>query len=45
MPWMGFEPTVPAFTRTKAVHALDRSSTVTGIIKQLFPAYEHDFKS
>jgi hypothetical protein len=30
MPYMGFEPTVPASERTKTLHALDRSATVTG---------------
>jgi hypothetical protein len=30
MPWVGFEPKVPASERAKAVHALDRSATVTG---------------
>jgi hypothetical protein len=27
---VGFEPTIPASERTKTVHALDRSATVTG---------------
>jgi hypothetical protein len=30
MPWVGFEPTIPASKRAKTVHALDRSVTVTG---------------
>jgi hypothetical protein len=30
MPWVGFEPTIPASERAKTVHALDRSATVTG---------------
>jgi hypothetical protein len=30
MPWVGFEPTIPASERTKTVHALDRAATVTG---------------
>jgi hypothetical protein len=30
MPWVEFEPTVPASERAKTVHALDRSATVTG---------------
>jgi hypothetical protein len=30
MPWMGFEPRVPASARAKTVHVLDRSATVTG---------------
>jgi hypothetical protein len=25
MPWVGFEPTIPTFERTKTVHALDHS--------------------
>jgi hypothetical protein len=32
MPWVGFEPTIPASERAKRVHALDRSATVTAII-------------
>jgi hypothetical protein len=31
MPWVGFEPTIPAFERAKTVHALDRAVTVIGI--------------
>jgi hypothetical protein len=27
---MGFEPTIPAFEKTKTVHALYRSATVAG---------------
>jgi hypothetical protein len=30
MPWVGFDPTVPASERAKPVHALDSSATVTG---------------
>jgi hypothetical protein len=30
MPWVGFEPTLPASERAKTVHALDRAATVTG---------------
>jgi hypothetical protein len=30
MPSVTFEPTVPAFERTKTVHALDRAATVMG---------------
>jgi hypothetical protein len=30
MPYMGFEPTIPASERAKTVHALERSATVTG---------------
>jgi type IV secretory pathway VirB3-like protein len=33
MPYMGFEPTIPASKRVKTVHALDRPPTVTGIVK------------
>jgi hypothetical protein len=32
MPYVGFEPTILASERAKAVHALDRSATVTGLI-------------
>jgi hypothetical protein len=31
MPWVGFEPKIPASDRAKTVHALDRSATVTGL--------------
>jgi hypothetical protein len=30
MPWVWFEPTVPASERAKTVHALDGSATVIG---------------
>jgi hypothetical protein len=30
MPYVRFEPTIPAPERAKTVHALDRSATVTG---------------
>jgi hypothetical protein len=30
MPWVGFEPTIPAFERAKTVHALDRERTLLG---------------
>jgi hypothetical protein len=30
MPWVTFEPTIPASKRAKTVHALDRSATVIG---------------
>jgi hypothetical protein len=29
MPWVGFEPMIPASKQAKTVHALDRSATVT----------------
>jgi hypothetical protein len=30
MPWVGFEPMIPAFERMKTVHALDGAATVIG---------------
>jgi hypothetical protein len=30
IPWVGFEPTIPASEWAKTVHALDRAATVTG---------------
>jgi hypothetical protein len=30
MPWVGFQPTIPAFERAKTVHALDRKDTGIG---------------
>jgi hypothetical protein len=32
MPWVGFEPTIPASELAKVVHTLDGSATVTGLI-------------
>jgi hypothetical protein len=32
MPEVGFEPTIPVFERAKTVHALDRATTVIGIM-------------
>jgi hypothetical protein len=29
MPWVGFEPMIPAFEQAKKVHASDRAATVT----------------
>jgi hypothetical protein len=31
MPWVGFEPKIPASERAKTFHALDREATVTGV--------------
>jgi hypothetical protein len=33
MPWVGFEPTIPALERGKTVQALDRAATVIGDYK------------
>jgi hypothetical protein len=33
MPWVEFEPTIPASERGKTVHSSDRSATVTGIFR------------
>jgi hypothetical protein len=30
MPWLGFEPTIPASEQAKSVHALDGATTMTG---------------
>jgi hypothetical protein len=38
MPWVGFEPTIPAFERVKTVHALDRAANVTGAWSTFYPA-------
>jgi hypothetical protein len=35
MPWVGFEPTIPASERTNTVHALDRAATVTCVPSSL----------
>jgi hypothetical protein len=32
MPWVGFEPTIPASERAKTVYTLDRAATVTGCL-------------
>jgi hypothetical protein len=44
MPWVGFEPTIPAFQRAKTIHALDRAASVIGakliiFINPLFAKY------
>jgi hypothetical protein len=31
MPRVGFEPTIPVLERAKIIHALDRTTTVTGV--------------
>jgi hypothetical protein len=31
MPWVGFEPTIPAFERTKTVQAVDGAAAVFGV--------------
>jgi hypothetical protein len=36
MPWVGFEPTLPVFERAKAVHVLDRESTVIGMNRNYY---------
>jgi hypothetical protein len=33
MPWVGFEPTIPAFELARTVHALDRATTVIGAVR------------
>jgi hypothetical protein len=46
MPWVGFEPTIPAFKRAKTVYALDRAATVIGVISSFvicaFHYYQND---
>jgi hypothetical protein len=37
MPFVGFEPNIPASERAKTVRALDRSATVTGGAIPPFP--------
>jgi hypothetical protein len=37
MPRVGFEPTISAFERAKAVHALDRAGAVIGIKVKAIP--------
>jgi hypothetical protein len=32
MPLLGFETMIPAFERTKTVHALDRAATAIGFV-------------
>jgi hypothetical protein len=32
LPWVGFDPTIPASERAKTVHALDRAATVIGYL-------------
>jgi hypothetical protein len=35
MPWVGFEPTIPAFELAKTVHVLDRAATVIGVCEYI----------
>jgi hypothetical protein len=39
MPWAGFEPTIPAFERAKAVLALDRAASVISWTAIFFPLW------
>jgi hypothetical protein len=43
MPWVAFEPTVPAFERAKTVHTLDRASTVMGSVKRSLYTFHISF--
>jgi hypothetical protein len=46
MPWVGFEPTIPAFERAKTVHASDRAATIIGYIAmhQIVVSKTYDLK-
>jgi hypothetical protein len=44
MPRMGFERTIPAFDRTKTVHALDRAATMIGITYIYLANYERSIE-
>jgi hypothetical protein len=37
MPWVRFEPMIPAFERAKTFHALDRAANVIGLKRHFFP--------
>jgi hypothetical protein len=37
MPWVGFEPTIPAFEREKTIHVLDCAITVIGQLRIYIP--------
>jgi hypothetical protein len=39
MPRVGFELMIPAFERAKTVHALDRASTVIGMLQALLTLF------
>jgi hypothetical protein len=41
MPWVGFDPTIPAFGRAKIVHASDRAATVIGYDRK----YDYEYSS
>jgi hypothetical protein len=43
MPWVWFEPTIPASKRARTVYALDRSATVTGITRHILYDIFHFF--
>jgi hypothetical protein len=42
MPWVDFEPMIPASEQAKTVHALDRAATVTGRIR--YYSFEYSFR-
>jgi hypothetical protein len=42
MPWVGFEPTIPAFERAKTVHASDRAATVIGYCQIFFFVWRYN---
>jgi hypothetical protein len=39
MPWLGFEPTIPAFERANTVHTLDRAATMMGHVTRHLTIY------
>jgi hypothetical protein len=44
MPWVEFEPTVPASERAKTVYVLDRSATVTGQVNSLPDTIDKEYR-
>jgi hypothetical protein len=45
MPQVGFEPTIPVFERATTVHALDRATTVIGILVSTKHKFKGDGKA
>jgi hypothetical protein len=45
MPWVGFEPSIPAVERAKTVCDLDRAATVDGILMSLGQSCSHSLQS
>jgi hypothetical protein len=44
MPWVGFEPTIPAFKWAKTFHASDRTASVIGRVRLVYTNQNEDVR-